>query len=418
MVVDEHDGWGSAGLLAVQAFWPTLWGRALRDVIYAGKIEIDLARWAMQNLRVEGWHPAIRVGTQPYGLLATTAFESWVPDVGNEHAELEERIRRWGIAWRRGAAAAARDADVRVHGADTDRLLEVLGMHAPSRQWRVRPTADLHIIQAARALAGNGADAGNRVGHRHRRQLPRSAAYPDHPIGPAARPGQVPGPPGDMVEDVDDLLDLCFKHPEPLYFERGRDRGLVGHLFREVMIAQRAIVGEAIIRFRAGDPVELDQPLPLDDEGAYQRLRHGRRRVIARGARGQHRRQRRPARLPLRPGARGARNDALSVVAEAGLVVPRRARRARHRRVPCRPLADRHRRAAPRRGWSTPAPRSASAPTAGSTRPLPTWGSTAARSLPGRPRPGSCTRRPMRRRSPRRCCATLRFATRATTAGT
>lgn len=268
MVVDAHDNWGSPGLLAVQAFWPVLWGRALRDVTVAGALELDLARWALRNLRVEGWHPAIRVGAQPYGLMATSVFDAWVADPQDDLADVEDRIRKWGIAWRSGAAAAARSADIRVVGADTDRLVEVLGLHAPSRHWRVRPIADLAVIQAARALAGMAPmPAGD---------WDRSTAasfgdrpYPGRPIGPAAHPGRVPGPPGDMIDDLDDLLELCFKHPEGLYFERGTDRGLVGHLFREVMIAQRAIVGEAIVAWDAGDPVELGHPLPLDDEDTY-----------------------------------------------------------------------------------------------------------------------------------------------------
>ena len=256
------------GALPVQGLWPVLWGRSLRDVTGAGAAEVDAAGWAIRHLAVEGPLPAFRVGDQPYGLLPTTAFASWLPEPGDPSTDVEDRILRWALPWRAGAAAAARSAGERVQGADTRGLLGVLGSHAPSRHWQVRPVADRALIEAWRAAMGLPplpASAWDRSTAAAWREVP----YPQAAIGPAARPGVVPGPPEDELEDPELLRELVRMEPEPLYFGRVEPLGLVGHLFREAMIAQRAVLGEAVQRWREGLPVVLDQPLPLDDEGAY-----------------------------------------------------------------------------------------------------------------------------------------------------
>jgi hypothetical protein len=256
------------GSLAVEGLWPVLWGRALRDVIGAGEHELDLARWARTYLAVQGPRPAIRIGEQPYGLLPTSAFESWADTPGDTLAEVEGRIRRWALDWRAGAAGAAEAAGPGVIGADASRLLEVLGLHAPNRHWRVRPIADLFVVVAARALAGMpGLPTGawDRLSAAAWRDWP----FPAAPIAPAARSGPLPGPPGDERDDAKTLRALCSLEPEPLYYYKATRLGLVGHLARESLIAARAIVGEAIDRVRAGTPVVLGQALPLDDEPAY-----------------------------------------------------------------------------------------------------------------------------------------------------
>lgn len=255
------------GALAVQGLWPVLFGRALRDVTGAGAHEVELNRWANQHLAVEGPLPAIRVGTSPYGLLPTSAFTAWV-DSPDELAELEARIRHWTLPWRSGAAAAARAANVRVHDADTAGLVRVLGLHAPTRHWRVRPFADLHAIAATRALAGM-APMPATDWDRATAAAWTDRPYPMRPVGPAARGGPVPGRPLDEQEDPDLLRALVTMHPEPLYHRGAEPLGLVGHLFRESLIAGRAVIGEAIVRWQAGDPVELWPALPLDDEERY-----------------------------------------------------------------------------------------------------------------------------------------------------
>jgi hypothetical protein len=255
------------GALAVQGLWPVLWGRFLRDVTGAGASEIELARWAMRHLAVEGPRPAFRVGEQPYGLLPTSHFAAWVDEPGDELASIETRIRRWAIPWRAGAAAEARAARVRTLHENMRGLVDVLGLHAPSRYWEVRAIADLYELQARRVLEGMpplstqwNDDTASAL-----RDVPAALAA----VGFAPGRGSIPGPRADAIEDFELLRKLCTMHPETLDAARDLELGLVGHLFREALLAARAIVGDAFNRLRAGTDIALGQKLPWDDEPAY-----------------------------------------------------------------------------------------------------------------------------------------------------
>jgi hypothetical protein len=156
-----------------------------------------------------------------------------------------------------------------VTGQDTGGLLRVLGLHAPSRYWAVQNTADLYPLQSLRLLFGEppldtrwDAEAALAL---------RGVPSPLFPIGRAPGRGAIPGPPADQVEDAELLRTLCRMDPELLLGHRFR-LGLVGHLFREALIAGRAIVGEAILRSGDGFPILLGQSLPQGDEVAYQTI--------------------------------------------------------------------------------------------------------------------------------------------------
>ncbi|MCA1683520.1 MAG: hypothetical protein LC708_00055, partial [Actinobacteria bacterium] len=124
----------------------------------------------------------------------------------------------------------------------------------------------LDLIQAWRALAGlPGMPATD--WDRFTAAALRDWPYPQAPVGPAARGGDVPGPPHDDEDDAGLLAAFCTMDPDTLYFGQIEGLGLVGHLVREAMIAARAIVGDAVIRL--GGPVELGRPQPLDDEQAF-----------------------------------------------------------------------------------------------------------------------------------------------------
>ena len=200
------------GSLAVQGLWPVLWGRVLRDVIGVGVDEIALARWASKNLAVEGPRPAFRVGEQPYGLLPTSAFSAWVDAPSDALALLETRIRQWALPWRANAATAARAARGHVAGADLRRLVETLGVHAPTRYWNVRAIADLYQLQALRLMFGM-APLDTTWDDNTARAL-RNVAKPIAPIGRAPGETPIPGPPHDQVEDLALLQSMPSMEPE------------------------------------------------------------------------------------------------------------------------------------------------------------------------------------------------------------
>ena len=214
----DHD---TPGRMAVRGLWPLLWGRMFRDVIGAGIVEPDLAIWARRWLAVQGTLPAIRVGEQPYGLLPTTLFARWQADPADDPAlaAVEERIVAWATRWRRGAATHASQATTvpghaPVVGAGPERMLEILGRHAPSRHWKVRPVLDLATLQATQVA--HGVSGGRRPpppparrpagGGRPPPPGPHGAPAPPPTTGPAAWPGEGsrdpgcrlrrPGPPG------------------------------------------------------------------------------------------------------------------------------------------------------------------------------------------------------------------------------
>jgi len=252
--------------LAVEGLWPALWGRVMRDVIGIGDAEITLARWARWNLAVEGPRPAFRVGEQPYGLLPTSSFNSWV-ETQDDSSPIEKRIREWALPWRSKAAAAARTVRGRVKGADTDEYVDALGVHAPSRYWNARATADLYDLQALRLMFGMP-PLDTSWDYDTARAL-RGVASPLAPIGRAPGETQLPGPPDDEVEDIALLRRLPTMEPEALLSLERQKLGLVGHLMRESLLAARAVVGDAWLRLQNGQPLSAAQPLPWADETAY-----------------------------------------------------------------------------------------------------------------------------------------------------
>ena len=116
--------------MLVRALWPALWGHHLRDVWGFGEEADRLAAWAGEQLRPEGPLPPVRIADQPYGLLPAAAMTRWRPDPEEgDAAACEERMLEPLLRLRAVAAAAARDRGTAV-GADTERLLDLLGRDA------------------------------------------------------------------------------------------------------------------------------------------------------------------------------------------------------------------------------------------------------------------------------------------------
>lgn len=250
----------TAGRAAVRGLWPLLWGRTLRDVVGAGRVEPDVAQWAGRRLAVQGPLPAIRVGEQPYGLLPASVFTRWRADPADDPATtaLEDRILAWTTRWRAGAATHAALAE-------PEPMLELLGRHAPSAHWKVRPVLDLATLQAAQFQQGlalsrlTDHDRGTALAWRG---IPRPRA----PIAAAGTARHLPGPPEDARDDPGLLDELLSMHPEPLYYQQDWDLGLIGRLIRETMLAIRATVGRALLDWQDTGAIDPFRPIPLDDD--------------------------------------------------------------------------------------------------------------------------------------------------------
>ena len=85
----------------VGALWPALWGHPLANVWGNGSRADELGVWAAQNLVPEGPLPALRIDSQPYGLLPTTSLRRWVRAGGDPTIEdrlvpmVKELVARW-----------------------------------------------------------------------------------------------------------------------------------------------------------------------------------------------------------------------------------------------------------------------------------------------------------------------------------
>ncbi len=129
----------------VNALWSVLWGHGLKDVWGLGDRSFPLAIWAAENLVPEGPIPAIRVGDQPYGVLPATSLRRWTAQADDPvvEAKLVSVLNDARHSW----AAAAEAAGTSV-GADTDRLLDLVGRVPLSRGYAWRWLVPLENVQA------------------------------------------------------------------------------------------------------------------------------------------------------------------------------------------------------------------------------------------------------------------------------
>ena len=113
--------------MLVRALWPALYGHLLRDVWGLGEDADRLGAWAGDHLAPEGPLPPLRIGTQAYGLLPTSAMSRWRTSVAEgPGAACAERIVPPLLALRARSADAARSRGT-VVGGDTATLLDVIG---------------------------------------------------------------------------------------------------------------------------------------------------------------------------------------------------------------------------------------------------------------------------------------------------
>ncbi|MGO4304289.1 hypothetical protein [Cupriavidus sp. RAF12] len=246
------------GPTVVRALWPVLWGHALRDVTGAGDAEAQLAEWAAAYLSPEGPYPAIRVGPQPYGLLPATLLTDWSdPDLTASH------VRDWVVPWRDAAAADACVYPGTVVGASAAEAVELLGQHAPTRRWGLRPLSTLPVVNAMQAMRGLAPSMPSPWDHETAASI-GGRKTPLAPLAPFWQVADLPGStPDGEADDPDTLRALLDTDSEAFPLRWQRKLGLLGHLIFETVCLLRASVGQAREAMDAGLPVDPTAPLPL-----------------------------------------------------------------------------------------------------------------------------------------------------------
>ncbi len=244
--------------LVVQALWPVLWGHALRDVIGAGEHEAHLAEWAQAWLAPQGPYPAIRVGSQPYGLLPATVLAGWTGQ--NITAG---QIRDWTGPWRDAAAADAASHPGTVVGATAQRAAELLGEDTPTRRWGIRLVAPLPVTNAIRAMRGLPPLEPS-AWERETASSLAGRKTPLSPLGAFTEQAHLPASTPEADADDPDTLRLLLEEDSEVFpYRWDRKLGLLGHLIFESLCLLRASVGQAREAIGAGLAVDPNAPLPL-----------------------------------------------------------------------------------------------------------------------------------------------------------
>lgn len=143
----SHRAGGSA---LVTAMWPALWGFAAGEVFDLARGPVPAA-WAAGAMFPEGAYPILRVGSQPYGILPTTAWSQWQADSGDPG--LEAPLLRALLVLRDGHAKSA-EARGTAAGKDTDALLDVIADTPTSESFRFRQAWPLELWWVAQVSAG------------------------------------------------------------------------------------------------------------------------------------------------------------------------------------------------------------------------------------------------------------------------
>lgn len=146
------------------ALWAPGWGEFLsrldgREVPGVDDAQRESARELFRDhVRGRGTAPALRVGAQPYGLLAASDLDAWAPRAGETTAGVLSVVRKLLGRW----SAAAEQRVPRVRGGQSgldQTVLEVLGSSPVLQGLRVRPVVSDDVSEAVvKSLGLDGAD--------------------------------------------------------------------------------------------------------------------------------------------------------------------------------------------------------------------------------------------------------------------
>jgi hypothetical protein len=148
------------------ALWPATWGYYLAQMVGFDGPFTPIARdavraHALSYLRPGGPLPAVRCGTQPYGVLPVTALDRWSASPASTDAGYANGIRVLLTSlrdafWRPAIGTVARVGST--DDADAD-LIAVLQGAAMTSSWGVRRMMGQHFLQHLRAFLGESLDA-------------------------------------------------------------------------------------------------------------------------------------------------------------------------------------------------------------------------------------------------------------------
>ena len=290
------------------ALWPVTWGYALDQLL--GAISDDAVAAArghfLTNVAAGGALPVLRVGRQPYGVLAATSLAQWrlldPPDLDALDGPAAHRPRaRLARCPGRGAARRARRGSRRRAGRQRGHEPGVGPLRHPRRD---TPGRRHRHLRAARA--GPGADPSARPGARpgaRRRRLRPAARRAHRPAGRRRAVGDRGAPGGPELRELARL-------------QRPGHRALRRAPGRRQHAAVRAPAPRAAARLRDGRVAHRPRPRPRA-AGRGRRAGPGRRHAAVpldapRGAAGRRHRRGPDARPAHRRGAEGQQHGRLA----------------------------------------------------------------------------------------------------------
>ena len=112
----------------VSSLWFTLWGHSLKDIWGFGNSAHLAGLWASEAVFPEGALPPIRVRQQPYGIIPATSLKTWKREKSDPPIE---EVMRDSLIKVRGEWAASSNTRGTIVGANSEKILDMLG-HTPS----------------------------------------------------------------------------------------------------------------------------------------------------------------------------------------------------------------------------------------------------------------------------------------------
>ena len=263
-IIDGDHDQGPLGEALMKSLWEVLFGHGLRDYLGIGASkESELGLWAGTFVRPEGPLPPLRVGRQPYGLLPVVSLAALLR---------QAKIRRFPAAdlrtldrladlWRDRVEEAGN-----VVGADTERLLDLIGHTAHSREWRTRGFVSLAaLVEWLNDLAPNLMDTTTAQQQWEEEakpllDLPVSIKDPLVTLGFAQRlPIPLVAAPGKEQAFKDRLLALAQAgvndHADGGYLQPEKDQVRVDSLLARLLAASLSQAARLLLDTPAGDPL-------------------------------------------------------------------------------------------------------------------------------------------------------------------